>query len=46
MITAGDGAEAVALFAKQAGEIAVVLTDMMMPVMDGSTTIQVLTACE
>jgi PAS domain S-box-containing protein len=42
VITAGDGAEAVALYARQAREIAVVLTDMMMPVMDGSTTIQVL----
>jgi CheY-like chemotaxis protein len=42
VITAGDGAEAVAIFAKQAGDISVVLTDMMMPVMDGATTIQVL----
>jgi PAS domain S-box-containing protein len=42
VITAGDGAEAVALYARQANDIAVVLTDMMMPIMDGSATIQVL----
>jgi CheY-like chemotaxis protein len=42
VITAGDGAEAVALYARQTPQIAVVLTDMMMPVMDGAATIQVL----
>ncbi len=42
VITAGDGAEAVALYAQQAQQIAVVLTDMMMPVMDGAATIHVL----
>jgi len=42
VITARDGAEAVSLFAQQYHEIAVVLTDMMMPVMDGLTLIQVL----
>ncbi len=42
VITAVDGAEAVALYAKQAQQIAVVVTDMMMPVMDGAATIQVL----
>jgi CheY-like chemotaxis protein len=42
VITAGDGAEAVALYARQAEDIAVVLTDMMMPIMDGVATIQVL----
>jgi CheY-like chemotaxis protein len=42
VITASDGAGAIALYAKHASEIAVVLTDMMMPVMDGATTIQVL----
>jgi CheY-like chemotaxis protein len=42
VLTASDGAEAVALYAKQAQQIAVVLTDMMMPVMDGAATIQVL----
>ena len=40
---AADGAEAVALYAQHQAEIAVVLTDMMMPVMDGPATIQVLT---
>ena len=42
LLTARDGAEAIALYAKHAQEIAVVLTDMMMPVMDGASTIQVL----
>jgi PAS domain S-box-containing protein len=42
VITASDGAEAVALYAKQGHQIAVVLTDIMMPVMDGEATIQVL----
>lgn len=36
VITAGDGAEAIALYALHHSEIAVVLTDMMMPVMDGA----------
>jgi CheY-like chemotaxis protein len=42
VILASDGAEAVAIVARQDREIAVVLTDMMMPVMDGPATIQVL----
>ena len=42
VITASDGAEAIALYAKQGSEIAVVLTDMIMPIMDGVATIQVL----
>jgi CheY-like chemotaxis protein len=42
VLLAADGAEAVSLYAKQQNEIALVLTDMRMPVMDGSTTIQVL----
>jgi signal transduction histidine kinase/CheY-like chemotaxis protein len=42
VIVASDGAEAVATVARQDNEIAVVLTDMMMPVMDGPATIQVL----
>ncbi len=41
-ITAGDGQEAVALYTKHQAEIRVVLTDMMMPVMDGPTTIRTL----
>jgi len=43
-LTASNGAEAVALYAKQPGEIAVVLTDMMMPVMDGPAAIVALRA--
>lgn len=42
VLVAADGAEAVAIFAQHAGEVAAVLTDMMMPVMDGPATIQVL----
>ena len=34
-LTAKDGADAVAIYAQHRNEIAVVLTDMMMPVMDG-----------
>ncbi|WP_395737080.1 ATP-binding protein [Prosthecobacter sp.] len=41
-LVAADGAEAVALYRQHGSEIAVVLTDMMMPVMDGPTTIQML----
>jgi PAS domain S-box-containing protein len=39
---AGDGAEAVALYAELKDSIAAVITDMMMPVMDGPATIQAL----
>jgi len=42
VLLAADGAEAVTLYAKHQNEIAIVLTDMRMPVMDGTTTIQVL----
>jgi len=42
VMTASDGAEGVALYAKHMHEIAAVLTDMMMPVLDGPATIQVL----
>jgi PAS domain S-box-containing protein len=42
VLLAADGAEAVSLYAKHQNEIALVLTDMRMPVMDGITTIQVL----
>ena len=44
VLTAANGVEAVALYAKQPQEIALVLTDMMMPVMDGAATIQALMA--
>jgi CheY-like chemotaxis protein len=39
VVTASHGAEAVAAFAGQPDAIAVVITDMSMPVMDGPTTI-------
>jgi PAS domain S-box-containing protein len=42
VLTAEDGTEAVALYAGHVAEVDVVLTDMMMPVMDGPATIQVL----
>lgn len=42
VITACDGKEAVALYTEHQAEISVVLTDMMMPVMDGPTTIRTL----
>jgi len=43
VLTAADGAEAVAIYAQHRHEIAAVLTDMMMPVMDGTATIHALT---
>jgi PAS domain S-box-containing protein len=42
VVTATDGAEAVAVYARHQNDIAVVLTDMMMPVMDGQATIRAL----
>jgi signal transduction histidine kinase/ActR/RegA family two-component response regulator len=42
-IMAADGTEAVRLYAKHQPEINAVLTDIMMPIMDGPATIQVLT---
>jgi PAS domain S-box-containing protein len=42
IVLASDGAEAVAEYARRPGEIALVLTDMMMPVMDGAATIEAL----
>jgi len=42
VLTADNGAAAVATYVQQPNEIAVVLTDMMMPAMDGMATIQVL----
>src|SRR3990172_3700495 len=41
-LTAGDGTEAIALYAQHKNEIAVVLTDMLMPFMDGLATIRAL----
>jgi two-component system cell cycle sensor histidine kinase/response regulator CckA len=40
VLLASDGADAVALYARHQPDIAVVLTDMMMPVMDGTVLIQ------
>jgi PAS domain S-box-containing protein len=42
VILASDGVEALSIFARQGPEIAVVLTDMMMPAMDGPALIRVL----
>lgn len=42
VLTASDGTEAVALYAERRDEIKVVLTDMMMPFMDGPATIRAL----
>jgi len=42
VLTAMDGAEAVGIYAEHKGEIAVVLTDMKMPFMDGPATIRAL----
>jgi CheY-like chemotaxis protein len=39
VLTAADGAEGIALFAQQSAQISAVITDMMMPVMDGPATI-------
>ncbi|MBH8566439.1 response regulator [Nostoc sp. CENA67] len=41
-ITASDGIEAIALYAEHRDEISLVLTDMVMPSMDGITTIRTL----
>jgi PAS domain S-box-containing protein len=43
VLTARDGAEAVAIYAESKSRIALVLTDMMMPVMGGASVIRVLT---
>jgi len=42
VLTASDGIEAVALYAQYKENISVVLVDMMMPSMDGTTTIRTL----
>jgi CheY-like chemotaxis protein len=42
VLTAEDGTGAVSMYAQHKDKIAVVLTDMMMPVMDGPTTIRAL----
>jgi PAS domain S-box-containing protein len=40
VITAVNGAEAIEIYQRKAQEIALVLTDMMMPIMDGASAIQ------
>ena len=42
VLTATDGAEGLALYAQRKDEIAVVLTDMMMPILDGLAAIRAL----
>jgi len=42
VLTAADGTEAIALYAQHRNEISVVLTDMLMPFMDGPATIRAL----
>jgi CheY-like chemotaxis protein len=42
VLTAANGAEGIALFAQEPSDIAVVLIDMMMPIMDGPSTIRAL----
>jgi hypothetical protein len=42
VVTASDGTEALAIYADKKNEIAVVLTDMVMPFMDGPATIRAL----
>jgi PAS domain S-box-containing protein len=42
-VTATDGADAIAIYALRKGEIAVVIADMIMPVMDGAAMIKALT---
>jgi PAS domain S-box-containing protein len=41
-LMASDGAEAMAIYAERRGEIQAVVTDLMMPVMDGPATIRAL----
>jgi two-component system cell cycle sensor histidine kinase/response regulator CckA len=42
VLTASDGAAAIAIYAQRRADIAVVLIDMMMPIMDGPTAVTVL----
>ncbi|HRE79626.1 MAG TPA: PAS domain S-box protein, partial [Opitutaceae bacterium] len=42
VITAEDGAQAISLYAENRDRVAVVLTDMMMPVMDGAALVRAL----
>ncbi len=42
VLLAGEGAEAIALYAANRGNVALVITDMVMPFMDGAATIRAL----
>lgn len=42
VLTASDGAEALAIYVEQKNAISLVITDMMMPIMDGMATIRAL----
>jgi CheY-like chemotaxis protein len=42
VLTAGDGTEALAVYAQRTGDIEVVITDILMPYMDGLATIRAL----
>lgn len=42
VVLANDGIEAISIFSSRGKEIAAVLTDMMMPIMDGAATIHIL----
>jgi len=44
VLQAGDGTEALAIFAMNSGRVAAVLTDLMMPFMDGAALIRALRA--
>lgn len=46
VVTATDGADAIAIYSQRRHEIALVLTDMVMPFMDGAATIRALQRLE
>ncbi|HYE30793.1 MAG TPA: PAS domain S-box protein [Methylomirabilota bacterium] len=44
VLSASNGAEAIAVYAEHSREVAAVITDMLMPIMDGSATVTALRA--
>jgi two-component system cell cycle sensor histidine kinase/response regulator CckA len=46
VLTASDGAEAVAVYAQHRAEVKLVISDMAMPIMDGPTTVRALKRLE